>query len=73
MKRAMVRAGGPGSAGWSAGPGPGDSPVTHNKWIFMCHTGPLFESYQICHRKPSHSSSRVTPARAPSYLVSYRQ
>ena len=26
------------------------------RWIFRC---PVFESYQICHRKPSHSRSRL--------------
>ena len=30
---------------------------------------PLFESYQICHRKPSHSSSRVTPVRVILSLI----
>ena len=36
--------------------------LTTNGYSGVTHR-PLFESYQICHRKPSHSSSRVTPAR----------
>ena len=68
MKRAKWSAApvepGAGTLAW-CGPGPsgGGQPCHSQQMDIQVSHRPLFESYQICHRKPSHSSSRVTPAR----------
>ena len=52
-----------------ARPAGGGQPCHSQQMDIQVSHRPLFESYQICHRKPSHSSSRVTPARVIFRLI----